>query len=84
LKHHASSKFWRRLSSLPKPARELAKKNFKLLKANPYHPSLHFKKIGNFYSVRVGIAHRALAVEGPDGPIWFWIGSHSEYDEMTG
>ncbi|MEK7656128.1 MAG: hypothetical protein AAB412_00080 [Elusimicrobiota bacterium] len=61
----------------------MAKKNFDLLKANPYHPSLHFKKVGNFYSARVGLAYRALAVEGPDGPIWFWIGSHSEYDEMT-
>jgi len=61
-----------------------ARRNFKLLKADQRHPSVHFKKIGDFYSVRVGLAYRALAVEGPDGPIWFWIGNHSEYDEMTG
>jgi len=84
LKHHASPKFWRLLRALPKPVRELAKKNFELLKANPRHPSLHFKRVGEFYSARVGIAHRALAIEGPDGPIWFWIGDHSDYDKLTG
>jgi hypothetical protein len=71
LKHSATPKFWRLLRGLPKPVRDLAKKNFQLLKANPRHPSLHFKKIGDLYSARVGIVHRALAVEGPEGPVWF-------------
>jgi len=84
LKHFASPKFWRLLRSLPKSVRELAKKNFELLKGNPRHPSLHFKKVGNFYSARVGIAHRALAIEDADDLIWFWIGDHSEYDKLTG
>jgi len=26
--------------------KDLADKNFKLLKTDPYHPSLHFKKVG--------------------------------------
>jgi len=29
-------------------------KNFELLKKNPYHPSLHLKKVGRYWSVRVG------------------------------
>jgi len=29
---------------LPKPIQKLADKNFELLKTNPFHPSLHFKK----------------------------------------
>jgi hypothetical protein len=38
----------------------------------------------DFSAALAGIAHRALAVDGPDGPIWFWIGDHSEYDKLTG
>jgi len=63
--------------------RELADKNFDLLKDNPYHPSLHFKKIGAFRSVRVGTAYRALAIEDSEDLIWFWIGNHSEYDKIV-
>jgi hypothetical protein len=54
------------------------------LKSDPHHPSLHFKKTGSFWSVRVGIHHRALAIEVEDGVLWFWIGTHAEYDRMTG
>jgi hypothetical protein len=45
---------------------------------------LHFKKIDGFWSVRVGIHHRALAIDVEGGVLWFWIGSHAEYDRITG
>ncbi len=48
MKHFASPKFWVCYKALPKDVRDLADKNFELLKANPKHPSLHFKQIGNF------------------------------------
>jgi hypothetical protein len=83
LKHFASPKFWRCYRTLPLVVRELADKNFDLLKDNPYHPSLHFKKIGAFRSVRVGTAYRALAIEDSEDLIWFWIGNHSEYDKIV-
>ncbi|MEK6771089.1 MAG: hypothetical protein AABY62_05545 [Pseudomonadota bacterium] len=54
------------------------------MKANPQHPSLHFKKIGRYRSARVGIHFRALGVEVPDGVLRFWIGSHSDYDKLLG
>ncbi len=56
--------------------------NYELLKTNPSYPSLHFKKIGKYRTVRVGLQYRALAIEVPDGLLWFWIGSHSEYDKI--
>jgi hypothetical protein len=59
----------------------LADKNFELLKENPSHPSLQLKRIGRFRSVRVGSKYRALAVES-GGDLWFWIGSHADYDRM--
>jgi hypothetical protein len=45
--------------------------NFELLKASPSHPSLHFKKIDKYRSVRIGLHYRALAVEIPEGLLWF-------------
>jgi len=62
--------------------RELANKNFELLKSDPRHPSLHFKKMGKYRSARVGIRYRALGVEIDDGILWFWIGSHADYDNL--
>lgn len=79
---HASSKFWESYQTLPKSVQELADKNFELLKSNPHHPSLHFKQVGRFWSVRVGIHYRALGVQREDDLVWFWIGPHSEYDRL--
>jgi len=62
----------------------LADRAFAILKADPRHPSLHFKKVGRFLSARVGLHHRALAVETSDGALWFWIGSHADYDKLIG
>lgn len=42
-----------------------------MLKENPRHPSLHFKKVGRYRSVRIGLHYRALAAEVPDGLVWF-------------
>jgi hypothetical protein len=82
--HYASSRFWRTYRALPKEIRELPDTKYELLKADPEHPSLHFKKIGSYWSVRVGLHYRALAVESDDGVVWFWIGSHADYDGLVG
>ena len=82
MKHSASPRFWQCYRSLPSKIQMLADKNFALLKANPGHPSLHFKKVGRFRSARVGIKYRALAVEIDDGLLWVWIGDHATYDRM--
>jgi len=80
LTHHASPEFWTCYNALPAPIREQADKAFELLKAKPQHPSLHFKKVGRFWSARVGLHYRALGVDVSDGIIWFWIGTHADYD----
>jgi hypothetical protein len=82
LKHFASSDFWECYRKLPQNIQELADANFALLKENPAHPSLHFKKTGQYRSVRIGMHYRALAIEVPEGLLWFWIGSHSDYDKI--
>ncbi len=83
MKHFADSSFWDCYNKFPESFQQLADKNFSLLKQNPNHPSLHFKKVKRYWSVRVGMSHRALGVESEDGDIvWLWIGSHREYDKL--
>lgn len=69
--------------ALPRDVRQLADKSFALLKQNPRHPSLHFKRVrGDLWSARIGLGYRALAIEGTDRFQWFWIGTHNEYDRL--
>ena len=83
MKHFASPTFWEAYGKLPENVRALADKNYALLKENPRHPSLQFKKVGRFWSVRVGSRYRALAVQVDEDLLWFWIGSHSDYDAIV-
>jgi len=84
LKHTASVRFWTLYEAQPKSVRAVADKNFQLLKSDPKHPSLHFKRLGKLWSVRVGEHHRALGHDVEGGVQWFWIGSHADYDRIAG
>ncbi len=84
LKHFTSSSFWDCYYKLPISIQKLADKNFEILKSDPYHPSLHFKKVDRFWSVRVGSKYRSIAIQNSEGIIWIWIGTHSEYDKLVG
>jgi hypothetical protein len=83
MKHLASPSFWELYEGLPGPILELADKNFELLKADSKHPSLHLKRTGKYWSARIGIKYRVLGVDVDDGILWFWIGSHADYDKMV-
>ncbi|MGD9856772.1 MAG: type II toxin-antitoxin system RelE/ParE family toxin [Planctomycetaceae bacterium] len=80
--HLTTPEFWDCYHQLPPDVRKLADKNFQLLKLDPRHPSLHFKKVGNVWSVRVGREYRALADEENGEFTWFWIGPHDEYERL--
>ena len=82
MNHRTTPKFWQAYEKLPEEIQRLADEKSALLKADPRHPSLHFKKIGRLWSARVDINHRALAVEDEDDMIWFWIGPHDEYERI--
>ncbi|MDZ4689228.1 MAG: hypothetical protein SH850_29480 [Planctomycetaceae bacterium] len=82
MNHFATPDFWRCYRGLPDEVRELADKNFDLLQRDPHHPSLRFRKVGPAWSARVGLHYRALARERTEGFVWFWIGHHSEYDQL--
>ena len=80
--HRTTDRFRKCLGKLPEPVKKISRKNFELLKANPSHPSLYFKKVGKFWSVRIGANYRALAIEDGEDFIWVWIGTHDEYEKM--
>ena len=84
MRHLASTQFWTLYEALPADVRALADKNFALLKSDPRHPSLHFKRIGDLWSVRVGDHYRALGTEVKEGIYWIWAGTHAEYDRIVG
>ena len=58
---------------------------YRLFRQDPSHGSLRFKLVHPslpIYSVRIGLGYRALGVREGDTVVWFWIGSHAEYDQL--
>ena len=70
---------------LPPSVQTQTRKNYRLWRANPTHPSLHFKRVHAhepLYSVRIGLGWRALGLLEDGSMTWFWIGSHADYDRL--
>ena len=82
MNHLATPDFWFHYRSLPAEVQNLADKNFALLKQDPHHPSLRLKKVGIYWSVRVGLHYRAIAKDRDEGLVWFWIGPHDRYEQL--
>jgi plasmid maintenance system killer protein len=79
--------FWRSYQALDPRLKEAARRSYQLFEANPDHPSLRFKKLAGHdqvWSVRINDSYRALAERNGDTVIWFWIGSHNEFDKLFG
>jgi hypothetical protein len=64
--------------------RDLADRCYAILRQDARHPSLRLKKVGRNWSVHVGLHYRALAVEDGGDLVWYWIGTHAEYDQLLG
>lgn len=71
---------------LPTEIQQKARESFQLWREDPWNPRLQFKPIHSdrpVYSVRFGLGWRAVGVKTDDAVIWFWIGSHAEYDKLV-
>lgn len=84
MKSSTTRKFRELFAALPENVRQLARKQYLVWRSNPQHPSLHFKKIGSLWSVRINLEFRALGIEDGGTLYWFWIGNHKEYDRLIG
>jgi hypothetical protein len=70
---------------LPEQVRRQSRDAYRLFAQNPQHPSLRFRHVHPtlpIYSARVNIEYRAVGVRDGDELVWFWIGSHVEYDQL--
>ena len=82
VKYRATPDFWYSYRQLPNEIQNLADRCYELLQQDPRYTSLHLKKVGRFWSVRIGLHYRALAIEENSDIVWFWIGSHAEYNQL--
>lgn len=84
MKSRLSDDFVDLYRQLPESVRQQAREAYHHFMGNPYHPSLHFKKVyapKRIYSARVGLYYRVLGVLEDDEITWFWIGTHTDYDK---
>ncbi len=80
-----TSKFGKAFNKLPESIQETARETYQLWQKDPYNPNLQFKKIHPvqpIYSVRIGLNWRAVGIKDSNTIIWFWIGSHSDYNQI--
>jgi len=85
MQSRTTRQFWRLFSDLPFEVQRDAKRAFRAFLNNPAHPGLQFKKLegeDNVYSARIGLDYRALGVMKRDRIVWYWIGSHADYDRL--
>ncbi len=68
---------------LPAPIQRRAREAYRVFAANPSHPGLNLKKVQDdppIVSVRISRSYRALGVRRGGLTVWFWIGSHADYE----
>lgn len=73
------------LDAAPPQMQLKARTTYRVWAENPSHPSLRFKKVHGtlpIYSVRIDIDWRAVGIMQGDTVIWFWIGSHQDYERL--
>ena len=79
---HTHPDFWKCYRSLPKEVQDLADKKFELFQSDPFHRSLGFAQKGAVWTVDVGLHYRAIGWREENNLVWFWIGSHEEYNKL--
>ncbi len=85
MKSVTTKRFRQALRQLTPEVQRQARKAYRLFSQDPYHPSLRFKRVHPtqpIYSVRINRDVRALGVRTGDTIVWFWIGSHADYETL--
>ncbi|MFH1961587.1 MAG: hypothetical protein ABIJ30_01730 [bacterium] len=85
MRSKTTARFRKAFTALPKQIQEQSRKNYRQFKQDPWHPSLHFKQIHTsipIYSARVSKGYRAVGQRTENEVVWFWIGSHGDYEKL--
>jgi len=70
---HITDKFREAFAELPADVQKQARRAYRLFMENPTRA---------IYSVRIGMDYRAVGARDGNDIIWYWIGSHAEYDRL--
>jgi hypothetical protein len=82
---HVNARFRRHFANLPKRIQEQSRRAYRLFKTDPGHRGLEFKKLPphqDIWSVRVTDDYRAIGQRQGEVMVWFFIGTHAEYDAL--
>ena len=82
MKSKAVEAFWKGYGRLPVKIQRAARKQYALWLQDPHHPSVRFKKVGHYWSARVTESYRAVGIVDGDAVVWFFIGTHAEYERI--
>ena len=85
MKSYTTPAFWKAYDRLENTVQQRVRRAYRPFKENPRHPSLRFKKVHAaeyIYSARIDRDHRVLGVRDDGDIVWFWIGSHDEYERL--
>jgi hypothetical protein len=86
IESRTTRRFWRLFYELPDEIQGEAKRAYRLFVNNRTHPGLQFKKLEGedaIYSARIGLNYRALGAMKKNRIVWYWIGSHADYDRLV-
>ena len=76
-------RFWKHFDVLPPAIQQLAREKYALWERNPRHTSLRFEERRNSICVvRIGEHYRAIGLREGDVVVWFWIGTHEQYNRF--
>lgn len=84
MKSVPTSGFWKLYHLLPEAVHKEARMAFRLFSQNAAHPGLRFERLRcqpDSWSVRITRDYRAVGRRHDDVMIWYWIGSHAEFDK---
>jgi mRNA-degrading endonuclease RelE of RelBE toxin-antitoxin system len=85
VKSRTTAEFRKSFAALPKQVQDQTREAYRQFKENPSYPSLRFKKVHPelpIYSARISNNYRAVGQLDGDTVIWFWVGSHADYDRL--
>jgi len=80
-------------AALPKRIQLLTREACRLFDTNPTHPSFRIHELADSkkghhvpgsISVSITMQYRAIYIEQDGTNIWYWIGTHADYDAFTG
>lgn len=94
MKHNRRTAEYRRLlAKLPQWVHRLADETFELFLADPSHPSLRLHALvdtargqhrSGSFAVYLGKKYRVIYHIDGDTNVWYWIGTHNDYENFTG